>query len=222
MSSIELPLKEWVVIFYPTTGAARLCPTLDFARKAVTSDTAFYQHVYKSANDFRVKHDHLTLERCWAELHKMVSWRFPKTAVGKIEDYSPEPPDVDTETFARMLWEFIQDVGDRLRAPQMSGTKSQTKENYELKLGDMQKLISDTDAYKEQYNNQARIVFSALVDNGEQFLGEDQIKRLILSLVVERKLKTKQEPWVIFQYYRPQFIKDGYIIRGRAPKSRVG
>jgi hypothetical protein len=68
------------------------------------------------------------------------------------------------------------------------------------------------------YNKQAKTVFVALLENGRQFLTEEDIKKLIYSLVAERKLLTKQEPWVIFQYYRPQFIKDGYVIRGRAPK----
>lgn len=133
-----------------------------------------------------------------------------------MEDYNKVPPDTDTETFVKLLWEFLQDVGDRLHTPRMESTK--TKENYELKLGDMNDLASDKEKFKEQYNNQARIVFTALLENGKQFLNEEEIKKIILTLVAKRALKTRQEPWVIFQYYRPQFIKDGFIVRGRAPK----
>lgn len=222
MSTDQLPLKEWIVIFYPNTGAVRLCPTLDFARNTVSGST-YYTNVYKSPNDLRVKHDHATLEKAWKEVYKTASWRFPKTATGKLEDYTATPPDVDTETFSKMLWEFIQDVGDRLMAPMMSGTKSQTKEKYELKLGEMKKLIFDEKAFKEKYNNQARTVFEALYYNNEQFLNEEEIKVIILGLVAERKLKTRQKPWVIFQYYRPEFIKGGFVIRGRVPKTeRLG
>lgn len=209
----ELPLREWIVIFYPTTGAARLCPTLDFARGTISGST-FLKHVYKSPNDFRVKHDHMTLEKCWRLLYKTAAWRFPQTAIGALEDYSAEPPDVGTEEFAKLLWEFIQDVGDRLVAPQMNMTVK-VKENYELKLGKMKELIDDEKAFKETYNKQARTVFQALFEIGEQFITEDQIKKTIYTLVAERRLKTKQKPWVVFQYYRPQFIKDGYVIRGR-------
>lgn len=214
----ELPLKEWVAIFYPQTGAVRLCPTIDFAKNSVTSARTFAIHGYRSPNDFRTRHDHMFLEKCWKATYENASWSFPKTAIGKIEDYSPEPPDVDTETFVKLLWEFIQDVGDRISAPRMESTK--TKENYEFKLGDMNNLALDEEAFKEKYNNQARTVFMALLNNGKQFMNEEDIKRLILTLVAQRALKTKQEPWVIFQYYRPQFIKDGYIVRGRAPKTR--
>lgn len=215
----ELPTREWIVIFYPTTGATRLCPTLDFAKNYVNGST-FAKHGYKSPADFRARHDHHALEKMWKELYKSRSWAMPKSAIGKLEDYSPEPPDVGTEEFCKLFWEFLQDVGDRLIAPQMSGTKAQTKEKYELKLAAMHQLMDDEEAFKEQYNNQARIVFRALFDHGKQFLNEDEIKRIIFTLVAERKLKTKQEPWVIFQYYRPEFIRDGYVIRGRAPKTR--
>lgn len=218
MSLDELPLNEWVVIFYPTTGAARLCPTLDFARNVAKSTLTFNKHVYRSPNDFRTRHDHHELERSWVELYKTAAWRFPKTATGHIENYTKTPPDVDTETFCKLLWEFIQDVGDRLTVPQITGSKAETKEQYQLKLGAMRQLMEDEDAYKKKYNNQARIVFEALYNNYEEFLNENEIKKIILNLVAQRKLKTKQEPWTIFQYYRPQFIKDGYVIRGRAPK----
>lgn len=214
MSTDELPIDEWVVIFYPQTGAVRLCPTLDFAENATSSKTAFLQHVYKSPNDFRIRHDHMQLEKCWRAVYKTASWAMPKNATGSLEGYSPEPPDVDTETFVKLFWKFLQDVGDRLSKPRMS-VMTKTKENYELRLAAMTKLAGDDELFKETYNKQARAVFTALLDYGQQFLTEEEIKKLIYRLVAERILKTKQEPWVIFQYYRPQFIKDGYVVRGR-------
>jgi len=219
MSINELPLREWGVIFYPTTGAARLCPTLDFARRTLTSDSSFKQHVYKSANDFRIKFDHAMLESCWRKAHETARWRLPKTAIGNLDEYKPVAPDCTTLELAELLWEMLQDVGDRLTAPRMETTK--TKENYEFKLGDIHALISDEEKFKEKYNKQARTVLSAIYENRQQFMNEEQIKKLIYELVASRALKTKQKPWVIFQYYRPEFIKDGYIVRGRAPKMRT-
>lgn len=218
MSLDQLPINEWVVIFYPQTGAARLCPSLDFAQNVVTSASTFHKHVYKSPNDFRVRHDHAQLENSWRALHKTSSWKLPKTALGKVEDYSSEPPDVDTETFSKLFWEFLQNVGDRMSAPRMS-VMVNPKENYQLRVGEMTKLANDEEAFKEKYNKQARTVFLALLNNGKEFLTEEEIKKIIYRLVADRTLKTKQEPWVIFQYYRPQFIKDGYVLRGRVPKT---
>lgn len=220
----ELPLNEWIVIFYPQTGATRLCPTLDFAHKHLK--TIVTTNLYRNPNDFRVKHDHAFLEQCWRTVHARHTDYLPKTATGRIDNHEYDPPDMGTEEFARRLWQLLQDVGERLSEPETGGSKNDvtaTKENYEFRLGDMGSLISNEAAFKDTYNNQARTVFQALWDKNEQFLDEDEIKKLIYTLVANRALKTRQKPWVIFQYYRPQFIKDGFVIRGkrRAKKTRA-
>lgn len=218
----ELPLNEWIVIFYPQTGATRLCPSLDFARNHLK--TVVSTNLYKSPNEFRIKHDHSFLEKCWRAVYARHSDYMPKTATGSIDDYQEEPPDCDTESFVKLLWQFLQDVGERLAKPESGGAKNDTtatKENYELRLVDMQALVNDEEAFKETYNTQARIVFQALMSSEKQFLNEDEIKKIIYRLVADRQLKTKQEPWVIFQYYRPQFIKDGYVIRGKRRVKRA-
>lgn len=219
----ELPLNEWIVIFYPQTGATRLCPTMDFAKNYIKTSTL--TNVYRSPNEFRVKHDHKFLERCWEVAYQRHSDQLPKTATGTLDDYDPTPPDVGTEEFVKLLWDMLQSVGERLVKPgtgQAKPDSTATKENYELRLGEMNDLVGDEEAFKNKYNKQARTVFLALLSHGKQFIEQDEIKKLIYLLVADRQLKTKQKPWVIFQYYRPQFIKDGYIIRGkrRAKKTR--
>lgn len=213
----ELPRDEWVVIFYPQTGSTRLCPTLDFAKQVLTSVHS-HKHIYKSPGDFRYRHDHHALESFWRALYKSSSWRVPPTATGVLDDYEETPPDVGTEEFCNLLWKFMQDVGDRLVQPAIRIDK--TKEHYELKISAIGELV-ESGEIREKYNRQASLVLTALYENGKQFLLEDEIKALILRLVADRQLKTKQEPWVVFQYYRPQFIKDGYVIRGRAPREKL-
>lgn len=210
MSKNELPLNEWVVIFYPQTGTVRLCPTLDVAKEMVSASTAA-KHLYRSPGDFRQRHDHHTLEKFWQAARKNAAFYLPKSATGNVDSHDETPPDTDTETFAKLLWRLLQDVGDRVRAPQQTQL---TKEHYELKRAEMQSLADDEAEFKERYNNQARKIFRALLDSGKQFLLEDEIRHIVLGLVVRRELKTKQDPWVVFQYYRPQFIRDGFILRG--------
>lgn len=210
----ELPQDEWVVIFYKQTGATRLCPTLDFAKHTVTSPH-MYDTIYKSPGDFRQRHDHHTLENFWRAVYKNAAWRVPKTATGSLERYEETPPDVGTEEFCKLLWQFMQDVGDRLVKAAVKG--DQSKDHHEIKLGLIRELI-ESGEIKAKYNKQASILLAALLDYGKQFLLEDEIKRMILGLVASRELKTKQEPWVVWQYYRPQFIKDGYVLRGKAPR----
>ena len=141
----------------------------------------------------------------------------PKTATDTLEDFSIDPPDLSTEEFAKALWNLLQAIGDRLMKPTMAAS-TKTKENYELKFKEMNELISDEETFKNKYNKQARTVFLALFNHGKQFLLEEEIKGIIYRLVADRQLKTKQKPWTIFQYYRPQFLADGYMIRGRAKK----
>lgn len=212
----ELLLNEWIVIFYPQTGATRLCPTFDFAKSFIKSKSL--TNVYKSPNEFRVKHDHAFLEKCWKTLYRRSLSGLPKSATGTLDDYSEVPPDVGTEEFVKLLWAFLQDVGDRVASVEAGGMKNETtatKENYELNRLEIQRLMEDGEAFANKYNKQARTVLNALFESDKQFLNEDEIKRLIYRLVADRQLKTKQEPWVIFQYYRPQFIKDGYVVRGK-------
>src|SRR5690606_2814735 len=109
----ELPRDEWVVIFYKQTGVIRLCPTLDFAKHTVTSPHMF-NIIYKSPRDFHQRHDHHALENFWRMVHKNATWRVPKTATGSLDSYEETPPDLGTEEFCRRLWQFMQDVGDRL------------------------------------------------------------------------------------------------------------
>jgi len=214
----ELPLNEWIVVFYPQTGATRLCPTLDFAHNYSRQAN----NIYKSPNDFRVKHDHHFLEKCWQVAYKRHAEYLPKSATGRIEDHPETVPDVGTEQLSRLLWQMLQDVGERLAKPSTGGMQHEsaaTKENYELNVGAINALIADEEAFKDKYNNQARTVLTGLFEANKQFLDEDEIRVIIYNLVSKRLLKTKQKPWVIFQYYRPQFIKDGYIVRGkRRPK----
>lgn len=213
----ELPQNEWVVIFYEQTGATRLCPTLDFAKQQIASKTA-KQVIYRNATDFKTRHDHMALERFWSVAYKNAKWALPKSATGSLRDYEPTAPNTDTVNLAALFWQMLQDIGDRLAVARV---KTDTpKEQYEFKLGAMNDLRADEENYKEKYNNQSRILFEAILENGKQFMTEDEVKKLIYTLVANRELKTKQEPWTVWQYYRPQFMKDGYVLRGGSNKTR--
>lgn len=207
----ELPINEWIVVFYPQTGSVRLCPTLDYAEQMLSSKSSFSQHVYRSPADFRQRYDHPTIEKLWKAAHKNAAWSFPKTATGKLEDWDLTPPDCGTEDLCARFWNMLQDIGDRVQAP-VEKTKGSSR-TYEFKLAEM-KAFTESDDYEERYNNQSRVVFEALLNERRQILTEDEIRTIIYGLVASRRLKTRQEPWIIFQYYRPMFIKDGYVVRG--------
>lgn len=63
--------------------------------------------------------------------------------------------------------------------------------------------------------NQALIVHRAILDyhasSGKEYITEGDVKDLMTNLRDSGKLKTKQDPFRIFQYYRPALIKAGLL-----------
>lgn len=214
MYDTVLPPTEWIVVFYPRTGALRLHPSLDAAQHHL-SKPAWPLNIYRSPLDFKHRHDHFALEDFWEKVYKNCLWRFPKYAIGTLEEWEPRGPDLPTEEFSYKLWEFFQAVGDRVAKLSIHQTKSRF--HYELHLDKMKRLVYDEVEFKNTYNKQQRAIFSRLCEFPSPYLLEDEIRKMMFELVAARRLKTKQDPWLIFQYYRPQFIKDGFISRGSDP-----
>jgi hypothetical protein len=75
-------------------------------------------------------------------------------------------------------------------------------------------LLKDKKQTFDWYPKQARIILETIIRSlPERFLEED-IRQVITNLVASGKLKTKQDPFYVFQYYRPRFIEDGFLTRG--------
>lgn len=214
MDTTVLSPNEWIVVFYPTTGALRLHPSLDAAKHSI-SPHSWPLHIYRSPLDFKHRHDHFALERFWNLVYKNCLWRMPRLALGNLEDWEPQGPDLPTEEFSYKLWEFFQAVGDRVTKLSIHKTKSRF--HYELHLDKMRKLASDEVLFKQTYNKQQRVIFTRLCQMQSPYMMEIDLKKMMLELLASRLLKTKQDSWLIFQYYRPQFIKDGFISRGSDP-----
>lgn len=207
----ELPDNEWVVVFYPQTGTARLYPTIE-AAKQMMSKHGFAVHCYRSPKDFQTRHDHLALEKFWTRLYKTAAWRWPKTARGPmITEADATPPDCDTERFTHEFWEFIQRVGDRVT--RLSVTQTRSKDHYFLNLNKLRELVASED-FKGSYPKQCRVIIERLSKYETPYVLEEELERMMRNLLATAQLKTKQDVWLIFQYYRPQLIKDGLIVRG--------
>lgn len=207
----EMATDEWVVIFYPQTCALRLHPTIDAAKQHM-SRIGFAVHCYRSPKDFQIKHDHLSLERYWKGICDNVNWRWPKTAQGpKLTEEDLTPPDCDTERFTRELWALMQRVGDRVKGLSLAQTRS--KDHYCLNLNSLKELLLQED-FKKAYPKQCRIIIERLSKYETPYVLEKELERMMLNLVAMGQLKTKQDPWLIFQYYRDRLIKDGLVVRG--------
>ncbi len=202
---------EWVVVFYPPTGATRLLPNLDLVSTFVARSSTS-PHVFKSPIDFQRRFDHLELEKMWKNVFKHpegIGW--PNTAIGPLPtDDEKTPPDCDTETLTRELWHLLQRVGDRIY--RVVPVQTRPKECYDVNLDLIQNLEASDD-FKKAYPKQCRVIISALKKVGPTPL-ERQLKDMMLNLVATGQLKTKQDPWLIMQFYRKKLIDAGIISRG--------
>lgn len=204
--------NEWIVIFYPQTGVIRLHPTLEAAKRHM-SKSGFISHHYRSPKDFQARYDHFTLEKFWAMIVKDVQWRWRKTAKGpELTEADLTPPDCDTERLSKELWNLMQRVGDRVR--HLTSSQTRAKDHYVLNLTRLRSTVADEAEFKKKYPKQCRIIVERLSAYETPYVLESELERMMNNLVATGKLKTKQNSWLIFQYYRPQLINDGLIVRG--------
>lgn len=208
----ELNQNEWVIIFYPRTGALRLHPSVEAAKQHM-SVTGFATNCYKSPKDFQVRHDHYALVGFWEKVKKNAAWRWPSSALGpKDEVLESSPPDIDTERFSVELWNFMQKAGDRVTGLSVAQTRS--KDHYQLNIEKMKSLMADEEAFKKAYPKQCRVIIERLSKYDSPYQLEKELERMMNSIVAMGLLKTKQDPWLIFQYYRASLIDSGLLVRG--------
>lgn len=209
----EMATDEWIVVFYPQTCAIRLYPTLEAARQSLPVST-FYSSVYKSPLDFQKRFDHFQLEAFWAEIIKWSDWRWPRLAKGpRLSDHDRIVPDLDTEGFTKELWALIQRVGDRII--RLSTSQTRSKDHYELNLPKLRDLVA-SEGFKKAYPKQCRIIIERLSRYESPYQLESELERMMKNLVASGLLRTKQDAWLIMQYYRKQLIDDGLISRGES------
>lgn len=207
----EMPDNEWIVVFYPQTCAIRLHPTLEAARQHLSIHT-FATNVYKSPLDFQKRFDHDDLEGFWTRICALADWRWPKYAKGpRLEHQDYQFPDCGTEAFTKELWALIQRVGDRV--VRLSITQTRSKDHYQLNIPKMKALIA-SENYKKSYPKQCRAIIERMSEYDSPFQLESELERMMKALVVYGKIKTKQDAWLIFQYYRKQLMDDGLFSRG--------
>lgn len=118
------------------------------------------------------------------------------------DSYSGDP--------AHRLLRVCYEVGDYVkRAGLVQSGKQVQRHLYQFNL----KFIAEK-VETWRYPRQARIILKAVLATGSAHHTEDELQKLMLNLLSTGQLKTKQDQWRIFQYYRPQYINDGFLIRG--------
>lgn len=111
---------------------------------------------------------------------------------------------------AHRLYRVCYEVGDYVKTAGLVLSGKQVQRHlYEF---NNKKIAEKVETWR--YPRQARIILKAVLATGTAHHTEDDLQKLMLNLIATGQLKTKQDHWRIFQYYRPQYINDGFLIRG--------
>jgi len=204
-------VDDVVAVIYPQTGALRVYANMALAKMHVApSELARYG--MRSALDLKRNFAHDRLEAIWRKLFDHMVWGLPKTAVGPAPTgLDLDPPDCGTDLLADQLWALMMRVGDRIT--QATATQKQSRDQYQIFTSKISALLDDTEASKA-YPKQCRQILGALRDLKDEFVHEDRIKRMMSELVVYGGFRTKQDPFLIFAFYRKRLIDDGFFLRG--------
>ena len=204
------PDHDWVAVIYPQTGAVRLHRDLESAQQTI-SWRSWPNYIFKNRNALKAW-SHLDLEVLWVLIYQFTEWRHPRTALGPFLETDHHAPDCGTEELLDRMWDMIQRRCDRVLGPM--GSEVRRKTFYEINLDYLRPLAENVAVYKATFNRQARTILSELVSRGKRYYEEEEFRLMMNELVASRTLKTKQDPFLIFQYYRPTFIDYGIVSRG--------
>lgn len=204
-------VDDVVAVIYPQTGALRVYANMALAKMHVApSELARYG--MRSALDLKRTFAHDRLEVIWRKLFDHMVWGMPKSAVGPAPTgLDLDPPDCGTDLLADQLWDLMLRVGDRIN--QVTTTQRQSREEYQIYHDKIRALLADEEAAKA-YPKQCKQIMSALLDVKEEFVHESRLKKMMSELVVYGGLRTKQDPFLIFMFYRKRLIDGGLLSRG--------
>lgn len=204
-------VDDLVAVVYPQTGALRIYANMALAKMHVApSELARYG--CRSALDLKRNFAHDKLETIWRKLFEHMVWGMPKSAVGPEPTYADQVvPDCGTDLLADQLWDLMLRVGDRIT--QVTTTQRQSREEYQLYHDKIRLLLADEDAIKA-YPRQCKQIMNALLDIKEEFVHVSRIRKMMSELVVYGGLKTKQDPFLIWQFYHKRLSDAGLFSRG--------
>lgn len=176
-----------------------------------------YVSIYPSREHALQRYSQLTVDRYafYSEediRNYFVEWELDHILICLPPLYDPMPEVPDTGDKALDVWELFKKVGDYCgfkTVTKAAGTKP--KENYLISLDAI--AIAKAAGYYT-YPRQAQIILDTLLAAGQSYYREAELNALMHDLVARRIIKTRQDPWRIFQFYRPQFIDAQLIERG--------
>lgn len=181
------------------------------ADRKIVIDTDGHIHVFKDKS-VAVPTD-ITPDKVFDNFDKFVEQQKQTVLAYHEEHFKCEPPKGQSlVTTAAYVWSFF------LKGiPHLEGHKSDGTRERKSSLGGRKYILgnkaADFEKYSGTYPPQMKSCFyfvqQSLNTSQSTFITEDQLKEVVTRRAAE--LRTRQDPWRIFQYYRPRLIQEGMV-----------
>lgn len=125
--------------------------------------------------------------------------------------FDPMPVPQRTDKPHEDLWHLCRTVARVYTDEGHVAANTKPKHNYAIALD---RVKAAKAAGYVGYPRQAQQILNALIARDKAISLESDLEQMMNELVANRTIKTKQDPWRLFQFYRPQFIDDSLIQRG--------
>lgn len=215
-----------MAVIYAQTGAVRLFEDLESARLYV-NPSSWHKCIFRNSWELKAWSQE-DLVDLWAIIYDHSAWGLlppkrkfvmpgeaakGKTHVGPLLESDVAPAEgLSWDELAASLWDMIQRRGDRVHRLRPTGVKN--KDHYDIDLDYLRSLTVDAGIFKATFNKQQRAILSEFMRRGRRYYLLGEIKTMMYEIVANRQMKTKQDAFLIFQYYRQDFISKGAMTVG--------
>jgi hypothetical protein len=181
-------------------------PDKSVASKAVVIDLSNKVHIARTIADI-TKDPSIQVQASWNNMEEYLTKTNKQTKLAYHEQFVGEPPKGEDDTvIGYMTWAWFIKNGNVILSGHDSEGNKERKSSLDTRI---YTLVSPQPAEAPK-TPQAKTCLAFLRDsvkNGQ--ITEADLKRVVETRAAE--LKTRQDPWRIFQYYRPTLIKGGYL-----------
>ena len=211
----------WAVVIFPKNKekglySVRLFKTVDLA-VAHYGKPARTQYIYASAGELANRLSPQKLKEYLVDITAQFSDESAQYRASEIKQSRRLTIEEDTsaylvnnggrEALAKGLWAICHLVGDQVHGLPDS---KENEDKFKINLDRLQS--AEGRAVWEKFNKQSRTFCQGLIDHSELVLEESEVHQLVKNLVKEGKLKTKQDPVLVWKYYAPLLADSGFII----------
>jgi hypothetical protein len=200
VKAVQIP-KVWENLTPPDKGVASRCVVITLDNKII---------VLPNHEELK-KHPEISISNSWENMEDYLKKTNKQAKLAFHEQYIGEvPKDQDETAIGFMTWaHFVKNGIAIITGHDASGNKERKSS-----LGTrVYTLLEDPGTGLKTPQAQAcmKIFKESVIQDGDKknTITEEELKRAVIARGQE--LKTRQDPWRIFQYYRPDLIKGKFI-----------